>query len=176
MQRNIGGVRCAECAMPAPPPDTPHSAGARRALRTIAAVEAAKGVVVLLAATGLLSLLHADLGALAARLVRYSHLNPASHYPQILVDAASHLQTPRLLWLAAGALAYAALRLVEAWGLYRERAWAEWLAALGGAIYVPIELAELLHRTTPLGLAVLTVNLAVVAVMVQALRARRVRR
>lgn len=151
----------------------PSTRTARRAIRTIAALEAAKGVVVLLAATGLLSLLHADLGALAARLVRYSHLNPASHYPQIFIDAASHLQTPRLLWLALGAIAYSALRLVEAWGLLREQAWAEWLAAGGGAIYVPIELAELLHEPSALGVGVMAANVAVVAVMVMALRARR---
>lgn len=154
----------------------PSPSTARRAIRTIAAFEAAKGLVVLLAATGLLSLVHADLGALAARLVRYSHLNPASHYPQILIDAASHLQTPRLLWLAAGAIAYSLLRLVEAWGLYRERAWAEWLAAGGGAIYVPIELAEVLHKPSVLGVVVMAANVAVVAVMVMALRARRAAR
>ncbi|MGC4077305.1 MAG: DUF2127 domain-containing protein [Rubrivivax sp.] len=154
----------------------PSPSTARRAIRTIAAIEAAKGLVVLLAATGLLSLVHADLGALAARLVRYSHLNPASHYPQILIDAASHLQTPRLLWLAAGAIAYSLLRLVEAWGLYRERAWAEWLAAGGGAIYVPIELVEVLHKPTALGVGVMAANIAVVAVMVMALRARRAAR
>lgn len=151
----------------------PSSHATRRAIRAIAAVEAAKGLVVLLAATGLLSLLHADLGVLAARLVRYSHLNPASHYPRIFIDAASQLQTPRLLWLALGAIAYSLLRLVEAWGLLHEQAWAEWLAAGGGAIYVPIELAEVLHQPTALGLGVLTANVAVVAVMVMALRARR---
>ncbi|MBK1689226.1 DUF2127 domain-containing protein [Rubrivivax gelatinosus] len=151
----------------------PRASSARRAIRTIAAIEAAKGVVVLLAATGLLSLLHADLGALAARLVRYSHLNPASHYPRIFIDAASQLQTPRLLWLALGAIAYAVLRLLEGWGLYHERAWAEWLAAGSGAVYVPIELAEVLHQPTALGLGVMAANIAVVGVMVMALRARR---
>ncbi len=146
---------------------------ADRAVRAIAFLEAAKGAVVLAAATGLLSLLHRDVYALAAMLIEHAHLNPASRYPQIFLDAAAHVGDTRLLALAAGAAAYAALRLVEAWGLYFERAWAEWLAALSGAVYVPFELAGLLRRPSWHGAALLLLNLAVVAVMVRAVRRRR---
>lgn len=145
----------------------------RGAVRTIALVEGVKGAVVLLAATGLLALVHHDLNDLAARLVAHAHLNPAARYPHIFLDAVSHLQQPRLLWLAAGAAGYSALRLLEAWGLYRQRAWAEWLAALSGAVYLPFEVAGLLRRPTWLGAGLLVVNLAVVAVMAGALAARR---
>ncbi|MFT3718689.1 DUF2127 domain-containing protein [Pseudorhodoferax sp.] len=145
----------------------------RGAIRAIALVEACKGLVVLLAATGVLALVHHDLNALAARLVAHSHLNPASKYPHIFLDAVAHLQQPRLLWLALGAAAYSALRLLEAYGLYRQRAWAEWLAALSGGIYLPFEVAELAHRPTALGALVLVVNLAVVGVMAWALVRRR---
>lgn len=150
-----------------------RDASSRGAVRAIALVEAVKGLVVLLAASGLLALVHHDLNALAARLVAHAHLNPASRYPHIFLDAVSHLQQPRLLWLAAGAAGYSALRLLEAWGLYRGRAWAEWLAALSGAIYLPFEVAELLRRPGWLGAGLLLLNLAVVAVMVAALVARR---
>lgn len=143
------------------------------AVRAVALVEALKGGVVLLAAAGLPALLHHDLGVLAARLVAHMHLNPASRYPHIFLDAVAHLQQTRLLWLAAGAGAYGGLRLLEAWGLYRGRAWAEWLAALSGAIYLPFEVLELVHRPSGLGVGVFVVNLAVVAVMAAALVQRR---
>ena len=136
-------------------------------------MEGIKGVVVLLAATGLLVLVHEDLTELAARLVQYSHLNPASKYPHIFVDAASRLQEPRLVWLAIGAAAYATVRLIEAYGLFWERPWAEWLAALSGGLYVPLEVVEVVRKPSALGLAVLAVNLVVVAVMVWALIQRR---
>ena len=139
----------------------------------IACVEAFKGVIVLLAATGVLSLVHKDLNELAARLVQHSHLNPASKYPHIFLDAVSHLQHPRLLWLALGAAAYAAVRLVEAYGLFWERAWAEWLAALSGGLYVPFEILHLVRGPSLLSAVVLAVNLMVVAVMVWALLQRR---
>lgn len=144
-----------------------------RAVRIIAFVEAAKGLIVLLAATGILAFIHADWNELAARLVRLSHLNPASKYPHIFLDAVSHLQQPRLLWLAAGAAAYSALRFVEAYGLFRERAWAEWLALVASGIFIPAEIVEVLRRPSLLSVGVLLVNVAIVAVMAHALWRRR---
>ena len=145
-------------------------------MRAIACIEAAKGLLVVLAATALLSLVHEDLNRLAAELVRHSHLNPAAKYPHIFLDAVSRLDEPRLLWLSAGAAGYALLRFAEAWGLYRERAWAEWLAAGGAAIYLPPEIVELVREPSAAGAAVFAINLVVVTVMARALLLRRRRR
>jgi uncharacterized membrane protein (DUF2068 family) len=144
-----------------------------RAVRAAALFEAAKGLLVLVAATGLLSLFHSDLHAFAAKLVEHTHLNPASKYPRIFLDAASQLQNSHLLWLAFGAAGYSAVRFVEAYGLYNERAWAEVLAAGSGAVYVPFEVEQLLRAPTAHGAILLVLNLAVVAVMLQALLVRR---
>lgn len=149
------------------------STGARRAIRLVALFEALKGTVVLLAATGLASLLHRDLHAIALSLVEHAHLNPASKYPQIFLDLAGNLQNGRLLLLALGAAAYALLRFIEAYGLYYGRAWAEWLAAGSGAVYMPFELIEFIRRQTLLSGGLLLANAAVVAIMVYALLQRR---
>jgi uncharacterized membrane protein (DUF2068 family) len=144
-----------------------------RAIGVVAFVEAVKGVTVLLAATGVLSLLHRDVYALAATLIEHMHLNPASRYPRIFLDAASHVQDRKLLMIALGAGAYATLRLVEAYGLFHERKWAEMLAAASGAIYVPFELLELIRSPTWYGLAFLLLNILIVGIMVHALVLRR---
>lgn len=78
-----------------------------------------------MAASGLLSLIHKDVHAAAAKLIEHLHLDPASRYPQIFLDAASNVHDSRLVWLAIGASAYALVRFVEAYGLYGEKAWAE---------------------------------------------------
>lgn len=143
------------------------------AIRLVAGIECVKGVVVLLAGTGLLSLVHRDVHGFAARLVAHAHLNPAARYPRILLDAATRVNDARLWLLAAGATAYAMLRLLEAYGLYRDRPWAEVLAAVSGAIYVPYEVAELVEHPNPLAAALLAVNVAVVALMLRALQRRR---
>lgn len=152
----------------------PHDA-TRRAVQFIAGIEASKGLLAWLAASGLLSLMHRDLAALALRLVEHLHLNPAAHMPHVLLDAVAQFPQGRLLWIAAGAAGYGALRLLEAWGLFRGRAWAEWLGALSGAIYLPFELAGLAQRRGLLEFAVLAVNIVVVAVMLRALQLRRQR-
>jgi uncharacterized membrane protein (DUF2068 family) len=144
-----------------------------RAIGFVAFIEAAKGVVVLLAATGLLSLVHRDVHETAARLIEHMHLNPASKYPRIFLDAASHAQDGRLLWIAMGAATYATLRLVEAYGLFRERKWAEVLAAASGVVYVPFELIELIRAPALDVLAILMLNIVVVSIMLRALFLRR---
>lgn len=154
-----------------------HAAAAVQsaAIRSVAFFEAFKGAVVLLAASGLLSLIHKDVHAVAAAFIDHMHLNPASRYPQIFLDATLNLHDSRLVMLAAGAGTYACVRFVEAYGLYAEKAWAEVLAAVSGAIYVPFELAGILRRPTWHGTAFLAINLVVVALMVGALVQRRTR-
>jgi uncharacterized membrane protein (DUF2068 family) len=139
-------------------------------VRTIAFFEAAKGVLVLSVGLGLLSLMHRDVQAFAERMVRLSHLNPASHYPRIFIDAAKRVTDANLWKLAAAAMLYAGLRGLEAYGLWRERRWAEWLALITGGIFVPLEIYELIHHPSSLKAAVLTTNLAIVFYMAWVLR------
>ncbi|HWU83879.1 MAG TPA: DUF2127 domain-containing protein [Rhodocyclaceae bacterium] len=146
-----------------------------RAILAVACLEAFKGVLAIAAASGLLALIHKDIADFALRLVEQAHLNPAARYPSIFIDAAAHLQDSRLRLLALGAAAYSVLRLVEAYGLFHEKAWAEVLAAASGAIYIPFELRGLIDDPGPLHAALLLLNLAIVALMLVALRRRRKR-
>jgi len=142
------------------------SSRAERGVRTIAIFEACKGVVVLLAGFGLLHFLHHDIQSAAEDLVRHSHLNPARHYPQIFVEAAKRTNDSRLWFLASMAFIYSSARLVEAWGLWRLKWWAEWFAILSGAIYIPIEVVEIIKRVTVLRVTVLAVNLFIVIYLI----------
>lgn len=146
-----------------------HRPGAGRRLqldggrRAVALFEAGKGALVLLAGFGLLALVHRDLQHVAERLVASLHLNPASKLPRIFIDAAAQATDAGLWMLAALAALYAAIRFAEAYGLWRARAWAEWLGAISGGIYVPFEVVELSQRFTLLRLGTLVGNLLVVA-------------
>ena len=142
-------------------------------LRSIAVFEAAKGLLVLLVGCGLLALIHHDLQANAEALVRHLHLNPASRYPGIFLRAADALTDVRLWLLAAGAAAYAGMRFLEAYGLWRERSWAKWLAAISGGIYLPVETYELFGRVTWPKVTILVTNIAIVADMLSSLAAEK---
>ena len=132
------------------------------ASRTIALLEGAKGLLVLLAGVGLLGLIHHDVQALAEALVREAHLNPASHLPRIFIEASGRVDDHRLVLLALGALGYALVRLAEAFGLWHEQAWAQWFGALSGGLYLPFEVRLLLHHFTMLRLFVFACNLLIV--------------
>jgi uncharacterized membrane protein (DUF2068 family) len=155
--------RAAVRGLVAPTPET-------KGLHTIAIFEAVKGVAVLAAGFGLLALIHRDAQEAAERFVRALHLNPASHYPRVLIDAAGNLTDMRLVGLAAMALAYAAVRLVEAYGLWHGRAWAEWFAIVSGGLYLPVEVYELAVHPTVVKAVVLAM---IIAIVVYLLRARR---
>jgi uncharacterized membrane protein (DUF2068 family) len=122
----------AQTHMPEPPPLVVKEIEA--GVRAVAFFEALKGTLVLVAGFGLLSLVHRDLEDLAERLVQHSHLNPASHYPRVFIEAAARTSDARLRTLAAMAFAYSTVRFVEAYGLWKMRAWAEWFAIISGCV------------------------------------------
>jgi len=141
-----------------------------RGVRAIALLEAAKGTTVLLAGFGLLVAFDHGAASGIDALVAHLHLNPAKQAPRIFLELLNDASNRDLQWLATGAAVYALLRLAEAFGLWHGRAWAEWLAVASGAIYVPFELYELARGVTPLRIAMLLVNLGVVAYMAFTLR------
>lgn len=149
---------------------------ARIGLRTVALFEAAKGGIVLAAGLGALEFLGRDAQTSAEALVRKLRLNPASHYPRIFQHLAQQA-TPAHLWaLAAGAAVYAAVRFAEAYGLWRGRAWAEWLAVLSASTYLPMEIWQLARGVTWPVLTLFLVNLGIVIYLVRILARSRMRK
>jgi len=140
-----------------------------RGLRIVALFEGAKGAIVLLSGFGILALIHADVHHVAEEIVRLLHINPARHYPQIFIDAATHVTDLQLWGLAASALCYAIVRFVEAYGLWKRMQWAEWFGLLTGGMYIPIELFEVMRGVTWPKVGILVVNVGVVGYLASVL-------
>jgi len=145
-------------------------------LRTVAAFEASKGVLVLVLGLGLLSLLHKDVELAAEQLLEHLHINPDHRLSHAFLNAASRMTDSSLWGIAGAAAAYAAVRFTEAWGLWNRRVWAEWFALLSGCLYLPWELTKVIERTSFLHVGLLLVNLVIVFYMlyirVEAVRAK----
>ena len=141
-----------------------------KGIRIVACFEAFKGLFVLFAGFGLLSLLNRDAARIAEALVGHFHINPASRYPRIFLELASNITNVQIWLTACIAFAYATLRLVEAYGLWQKRRWAEWLAVASGGIYIPIELYELFHRISWIHASTLIINVSVVIYMLYVLK------
>lgn len=136
-----------------------------RALRAVASVEFFKGLIVLLAGFGVLSLVHRDAWDVAESFLEWLNISPDTHYAQVFLNLADQVTDTKLWLVALGAAAYSTLRFVEAYGLWRERAWAEWLALIAGALYLPFEVYEIARRPDWIRFTILAVNLAVVLYM-----------
>jgi uncharacterized membrane protein (DUF2068 family) len=145
-------------------------------MRTVSLFEALKGALVLAAGFGLLSLVHGDVQAAAEHIVRHLHLNPSRHYPRIFIDVAAHLDDAKLRTLALFAFVYAGVRLVEAYGLWYQKIWAEWFAIISGGIYLPVEAYEIWSHVTWVRVIVFLVNAAIVAYVAYARGQSRVAR
>jgi len=139
-------------------------------LRAVATLELTKGLIVLLAAFGVVLLVHKDPWDVADGLLRLLHISPDHHFAQVFLDWADTLTAAKLWAVAAVALAYSILRFAEAYGLWYARAWAEWIALVSGALYLPFEIYKLVYWLTAFHIAVFAVNLAVVLYMAYVLK------
>lgn len=142
-------------------------------LRTVASFELAKGMIVLLAACGVLLLIRReDPWDIADSLLKLLHISPDHHVAQVFLDWADSLTAARIWTVAGAGAAYSVLRFVEAYGLWNARAWAEWIALISGAIYLPFEIYKVIHRQNLFHISVLLINVAIVLYMVYELKTR----
>ena len=140
-----------------------------KGLRVVAILEASKGLLSLAVGFGVHVLAGKNIAQLAESLVSHAHLNPASRLPHAFIHAAGSITDANLLFVAIGALLYACVRLIEAYGLWHGQRWTEWFALVSGAIYLPIELYELIIHRDLLGVAVLAINIIIVWYMAKVL-------
>jgi uncharacterized membrane protein (DUF2068 family) len=147
--------------------------GLKEGLRVVALFEALKGTLALLAAGGLFYSIPRDFRHVAEELVGRLHLNAGKSYPNVFNRIIEDTTNAQLWMIGALVLVYAVVRFSEAYGLWRERRWAEWLAALSGGVYVPVEIYELTRGVSWIKLVALALNLCVVAYMCYVLRRTR---
>jgi uncharacterized membrane protein (DUF2068 family) len=145
----------------------PH---AHPGLHIIAIVEAVKGSLALLAASGLELIGPAPLQRWVHELIARFQLDPSHGAAAWLAQAIN----PGAVHLAAAVAAlYGIVHLIEGWGLWRAKAWASWLGCIAAALYLPFDLyAFVLHRHW-LEAAVVAINLVVVWVLARDLMVRR---
>lgn len=146
--------------------NTHHRAG----LVLISAYKLLGALLFVALGVGALRLLHKDVDDLVWHtLVEVLHRNPESRVVQFLLEKAELLNDPMLRRIGFGAFCYAALGILEAVGLYLEKAWAEFLTVIITASFLPIEVHELIRRSTWVRLGILAINLAVLVYLLHLL-------
>jgi uncharacterized membrane protein (DUF2068 family) len=144
----------------------------RDVLRLIAVFKLLKAALLIAVGVGALRLLHRDL----ARLVEYwadaLRMDPHNRFINGLLEKASYLTPQRIKELGLGSLAYAAVFLAEGIGLWFLKRWAEWLTVVVTSSLLPIEVYEIYRHPRPLRVAVLAVNVAIVAYLIVQIRVK----
>jgi uncharacterized membrane protein (DUF2068 family) len=145
----------------------------RRVLQAVAMFEFFKGTFVVLMGLCALALVHKDVWLYAESLLALLHINTDRRSAQMFLDFADNVTDARLWAAARIAFAYAILRFTEAYGLWKARTWAEWVALVSGALLMPLEIRELMRGLSVLRCAVLIGNMAVVLYMLHVIRTNR---
>lgn len=131
-------------------------------LHAIALFEGAKGVLALAIAAGLVAVgpqrLRDAVHGLVARLLPQAEPGAMTQFLDRINPESVHIA-------AAVVVLYALMRLLEAWGLWRARAWASWLGCIGSAAYLPLDLYALYHHPGWHTWALLIVNIVIVLVL-----------
>lgn len=155
-----------------------HDSEHIKGVRTVATVEFVKGLIVVAAGLGVFSMRHhKDLWGIAESFLEFFHANPYHHYVGVFIALVSRFSDVRLWKIALAAAVYAAMRFVEAYGLWYALPWAEWMAIISGSVYIPFEMIDLIRRPSPIRVAIIAINTLVVLYMlhirIQAAESRR---
>jgi uncharacterized membrane protein (DUF2068 family) len=133
---------------------------ARRKLRIVAVVDIVKGATILAIGFGILSAHSHVLENGGVSLLRLLDIDPTLGVPRKFL-ALLHAADSEHGLLTLAAIAYAALRFLEAYGLWFMRTWARWLGIVSAGIYVPFELYYFARDPSLTSISVLSINLVV---------------
>ena len=136
----------------------------RAGLRTVAIVEALKGGLALLTAYVFIHMIRRDVDfeEAAEHILFRFHISPYHRWSQQFLRAADKVSDTSIAMIAAIAIAYATLRFLEGYGLWKQRAWGEWLAIVSGCVYLPFEIYKVIRHPNELHWVILGINIVVV--------------
>jgi uncharacterized membrane protein (DUF2068 family) len=107
-------------------------------------------------------LLHKDVADELDLLARHLRFNPESHLINFILDKAALVNDPLLRRIGFLAFCYGTVTLIEAIGLYLEKAWGEFLTLAITASFLPWEIFEIVrHHFTWFKAGLLIINILV---------------
>jgi uncharacterized membrane protein (DUF2068 family) len=144
-----------------------------RGLLLIGLFKLSKALLSIALGVGALKLLHHDLGIVVLHISDILKIDPESRMVALLMSKADLIGAPQLRHFSALTFAYAAICLVEGTGLMLEKRWAEYFTVTLTALALPWECFELAKEVTSVRVALLLINLLVLAYLVWLIRRQR---
>jgi uncharacterized membrane protein (DUF2068 family) len=138
-------------------------------LRLIAVYKLFKGLVLFGLGVGAIKLLHRHMGFDVEQWADIFRADPGNRYIHRLLEKLSIVDSRKLREFSAGTFFYAALQLTEGTGLLLGKGWAKYFTIISTSIFIPLEIYEIARRVSPVKIAVLLINVAVVLYLVNEL-------
>ncbi|HEY5195712.1 MAG TPA: DUF2127 domain-containing protein [Solirubrobacteraceae bacterium] len=143
-----------------------------RLLPWIAAERSVRAVLLVAVGLVLITHPHTDWGRTITDLTNRLGFDPRSNGIQRVIAKVRAISPDKYTVFGIIAIAYGVLEGVEGYGLWRRRAWAEYLTVFATSLLFIPEVDEIAKSPTALKIAALLVNVAVVAYLVYRLRRR----
>jgi uncharacterized membrane protein (DUF2068 family) len=143
------------------------------ALVLIGAWKLVEALVLFALGLGLLRYLHRDISAPILHWIHLLRMDPDNKYLHKFLTRVLAISPKQIREFSLGSFIYAGLRLIEGVGLVLRKRWAEYLVVIITAVFIPLEIYELIHRFTPIRLGVLLLNVIIVLYLARNLRRHR---
>jgi uncharacterized membrane protein (DUF2068 family) len=138
--------------------------------RVIGCVKLASGLIAVVLGMAFVRFVNHNPGQSIERWSAHLGLDPQNHLIHRVITALTGIDRSRLRAIQAGTFFYALLHLIEGIGLILERDWAGYLVVFATSSLVPFEIYEIIQKHSWIRIAVLIVNLGIVAYLVVQLR------
>lgn len=138
----------------------------------IALLKLFKAAVLIAVGIGALKFLHKDLSGTVLHWVQVLRVDPDNRYIHGALVRIFRVTPKQLRELSAGTFIYAALFLTEGTGLLLRKHWAEYFTIITTALFIPLEIYELLKHFTVTKLVVTAINVLIVWYLVARVRSR----
>jgi uncharacterized membrane protein (DUF2068 family) len=144
-----------------------------RALRLIAAYKLLKAIGLLLVAGAAFGLIREQNLQEFTDWLTNLPLRHGHGFLVHLIERLFELGPRKFLAIGIAACVYATVFLVEGWGLWREKRWAEYLTTIVTASLIPFELWEIQLHVTWVKVAAFVANVAILIYLIRLLRRQR---
>ncbi len=149
---------------PAPKPLAKRAGHSLLLIRIIAIDKLIKGACLLVVGVFILHMIRHDknLNHTLQDFIDYLRIDPNNKYIHSLLEKTLGVNKRTLGLFYAGTLIYAGLYLIEGFGLFFDRAWAEWMTIIATALFLPLEIVEICKAVTFFRILVFVLNVLMV--------------
>ena len=131
-----------------------------------------KALLLIAIGIGAIRFLHKDIAGAVDHWARVLRVDPENHYIHRILIRLLRVTPKQLKELSIGTFFYAGLFAIEGVGLLMRKRWAEYFTIITTGLLIPLEIFELVRHFTAVKVAVLIINILIVAYLVWRVRSR----